>query len=410
MKGFFEVKDKPKTGRRKGIAPGTVLDCDACGLFRTCRSPYMPVTGEGRMGVLIIAEAPGEQEDAQGTQLIGPAGQCLRRSLAKFDVDLDKDCWKINAVNCRPVGNETPSEIHYKSCWRQMVLPAIQELHPRTIILLGGTALNQWLTEFWPEKVSISTIRGYCIPDHALGAWVCPAYHPSYVMRQGQDKYGRAAKENVAQVIWEQDLYRALSLSESLPDALKDEYCHVLDEAQAKIQLSLISGLLSPVEFDYETTGLKPQRRGHRILCCSICYGLSNSICFPVTPVTIPPLKTLLTNPNIGKMAHNIKFEDIWTSVILECEVNNWAWDSMIAAHLSDNRAGTKDLGFQGLVHFGVKDYWSWTEPFIRGKDEKDANSFNRMSEAPLERVMKYCAMDSLIGYNLAMMQMEKVK
>jgi len=409
MKGFFEVRDKPRTGRRKGIAPGTVLDCNACGLYKTCKTPYMPVTGQGGMGVLIIAEAPGELEDARGTQLIGPAGQCLRKSLAKFDVDLDRDCWKINAVNCRPVDNETPDEVQYKSCWRQMVLPVIQELHPRTIILLGGTALNQWLTEFWPEKVSISTIRGYCIPDHDLGAWVCPTYHPSYVMRQGQDKYGRAARENVAQVIWEQDLYRALNnAGETMPDMLIDNDLFVVSEQDAVEEMDVLKAGL--MEFDFETTGLKPQKRGHRILCCSICYKAGDSICFPITPVTVPPLKTLLTNPNIGKMAHNMKFEDIWSSVILECDVNNWAWDSMIAAHLSDNRAGTKGLDFQGLVHFGVKDYSSWTEPFIRGKDEKDANSFNRMAEAPLEKVMKYCAMDSLIGYNLAMMQMERVK
>jgi len=370
----------------------------------------MPVTGEGRMGVLVVAEAPGENEDKQGVQLVGRSGQLLRKALAKLGVDLDRDCWKINAVNCRPVGNETPSEIHYKSCWRQMVLPTIQELHPKTIILLGGTALNQWLTEFWPEKVPISTIRGYCIPDHDLGAWVCPTYHPSYVMRQGQDKYGRAAKDNVAQVIWEQDLYRALSLGDTPPRALLDEDCVIWDDENIARVLGSDLKDLPYVEFDFETTGLKPQRRGHRIICCSICAAKDFSIAFPITSVTIQPLKALLTNPNIGKMAHNIKFEDIWASVILECDVNNWALDSMIAAHLSDNRARTKDLGFQGLVHFGVKDYWSWTLPFIKGKDEKDANSFNRMSEAPLEKVMKYCAMDSLIGYNLAMMQMEKVK
>ena len=69
----------------------------------------MPVTGEGRLKILILAEAPGEQEDAQNTQLIGPAGQVLRKTLAGFGVDLDRDCRKTNAVRCRPPGNRRPT-------------------------------------------------------------------------------------------------------------------------------------------------------------------------------------------------------------------------------------------------------------------------------------------------------------
>ena len=104
-----------------------------------------------------------------------------------------------------------------------------------------------------------------------------------------------------------------------------------------------------------------------------------------------------------------MKFEDIWSNVILETPVNNWAWDTCIAAHILDNRAGTKRLDFQGLVHFGVSDYCSEISPFLKGVDEKDANSFNRINEIPINKLLKYNAMDSLIGYNLALKQMSMI-
>ena len=79
--------------------------CLECGLFKTCKSPKMPVTGEGRKKCLIIAEAPGEEEDFQNTQLVGRAGSLLRGRLEERGLDLDLDFWKTNALACRPPNN-----------------------------------------------------------------------------------------------------------------------------------------------------------------------------------------------------------------------------------------------------------------------------------------------------------------
>ena len=67
--GFFQGS---KFSSRERLS--TIPQCGKCGLSKTCNSPKMPVTGEGLKKVLIVAEAPGRNEDEKGIQLIGIAG------------------------------------------------------------------------------------------------------------------------------------------------------------------------------------------------------------------------------------------------------------------------------------------------------------------------------------------------
>jgi uracil-DNA glycosylase family 4 len=62
----------------------------------------MFATGKGEQGIFILAEAPGRTEDSLNVQLVGKAGKLLRGVLHDFNIDLDQDCRKMNAVNCRP--------------------------------------------------------------------------------------------------------------------------------------------------------------------------------------------------------------------------------------------------------------------------------------------------------------------
>jgi len=52
--------NKPLKSKGKRMA-----GCGRCGLYKQCISPKMKATGGGEKGILIIAEAPGRQEDEQ---------------------------------------------------------------------------------------------------------------------------------------------------------------------------------------------------------------------------------------------------------------------------------------------------------------------------------------------------------
>ena len=64
MQGFFvkkeEIKHKTARAASRGKSKTAVYSCATCGLDQTCTTPRMPVHGEGKKRILVIAEAPGE--------------------------------------------------------------------------------------------------------------------------------------------------------------------------------------------------------------------------------------------------------------------------------------------------------------------------------------------------------------
>ena len=125
------------------------------------------------------------------------------------------------------------------------------------------------------------------------------------------------------------------------------------------------------------------------------------------------PFINWLANPLAYKIAHNLKFENLWSSIKLKQPVNGWIWDSMLFAHIEDNRQGITGLKFQVYVNFGIIDYDSEIAPYLDSKS-KDGNAFNRIKELiktreGKEKLLTYCGLDALYGHKLAMRQMAKL-
>src|SRR5690606_23623431 len=137
MAGFFPASQLQVAKAPPSLAP----QCGACGLFKTCKSPKMPVSGKGRREILVVAEAPGKDEDDRGIQLVGESGQLLERAMRKAGVDMRKDCWLTNSLICRPPNNRMPTKQEIDYC-RPNLLKTIKELDPKVIILLGGSAVR----------------------------------------------------------------------------------------------------------------------------------------------------------------------------------------------------------------------------------------------------------------------------
>jgi len=380
----------------------------------------MEATGQGRLGVLVVAEAPGAEEDRQGVQLVGRAGKVLRLALRSLGVDLDRDCVKINAVNCRPMDsqgrNRTPTDTEIQYC-RPRVWNVIRRMKPRVILLLGEPAVKSFLAHRWVRVgetlEGISRWRGWCIPDQEVGAWVCPTYHPSYVMRN--------EKEPVVGVIWRQDLERALSLIHTEVPRHEPQVELLWEQHQVVSVLKEVYGVCRSegqlLAFDYETTGLKPYRPGHRVLCVGLCVDGKVGYCFPWQPEWTEAQKwwkRILLSPSIPKTAHNMKFENLWSRVALGTEVVGWHWCSLQAAHIQDNRPYVSGLKFQVYVNFGILGYdaevASYLDADLGEKIKYGANAFNRASQCPLDKLMYYCAQDALYQYWLAMEQIQSIE
>jgi DNA polymerase len=362
----------------------------------------MEATGEGKKKILIIAEAPGAEEDKRGIQLVGDAGTLFRRYLRSLGVDLDRDCWKTNAINCRPPGNRKPTIKEIEAC-RPRVWDVIENEKPRLIILCGEVAVESFLGHRWPKDLgTIGKWRGWYIPDRRTGAWVAPTYHPSYIMR--------SEKEPAKGVIFKGDLQGALNHLD-IPHPPADDNIYIIREEQETIDYLkkvYMRGVKSPelISFDYETTGLKPHAPGHRIVCCAIGEA-GGTTAFMITDKVKPRLKRVLREPDIPKTAHNMKFEESWSRVILNTPVAGWRWDSMLGAHVQNNRPYITGLKFQAYVNFGIEDYSSHLEPLLESK-KNNANSFNKIDEIDPQELLLYCGRDALIQRRLALKQMEE--
>jgi len=389
--------------------PGSrTLTCPSCGLYRYVKTPRMQPFGRFKKRILNVGEAPGETEDRRGKQWQGKTGRLLQRMYRKLGIDLFEDCLNINAVNCRPLtkrgSNRSPTS-HEIACCRKRVLDLIKEYKPHLIVCLGNPAIESLIGHRWKKDLGgITKWRGWTIPDRDFKAWLCPTFHPSYVNRMDRQE---------VDTIWEQDLKRAFSLLDMpFPD--------FPDETE-QIQIIDNPDLLEPfpelVAFDYETTGLKPHARGHRIVCTSVAYNENYAVAFmmPSNPRDRTRFVTMLRDKSIAKMAHNMKFEEAWSRVRLRQPVQNWHWDSMLAAHVLDNRPKITGLKFQVYVHFGVVDYDSEISFYLKAKDNKNANAYNRVMDllkkpAGKKKLLTYCALDSLFEYKLAMKQMRQMR
>jgi uracil-DNA glycosylase family 4 len=369
----------------------------------------MDVTGKGERGFMFVAEAPGQQEDEDNTQLVGPAGQELREELAGHMIDLDEDAWKINAINCRPTDssgrNRPPTGNEIVWC-RPMVLNAIRKHHPRVIIPLGTSAVQSVLGHTYaPAPGGIGLWRGWRVPDQTLRAWICPTYHPSFILRQEDN--------DVSRVIWRRDLHEAITLARNQVDVPRwEDECDCIVLRNTEEVCTFVKSLLAmrrTIAFDYETTGLKHQAPGHEIVAVGVSLTPLRGVGFRLSEEVMPLWKRVLADPAIRKIAHNLQIEDSWGHWSgLNAMTRGWVWDTMLGSKVIDNRRGAHGLKFQTYVRLGIRPYDEATKPFLTGQRDPEkpswfrdtklsANAYNQVLRTHPHDLLHYVAMDAAV-------------
>ena len=392
--GFFSQSEIDRLAETSG-GPR----CSSCGLSRGIQSPRMAVTGQGRKRILVVAEAPGSEEDVQGTQLVGPTGRLLRKELRRLDVDLDRDCFRTNAVICYPNGKQLTAK-HVKDC-RYHLLRTIRELKPEVILLLGGKAVASLIGWLWGEAPGkMERWAGWKIPSQRLNAWICPTWHPAYLLRE---------RDAVLDLWFRRHLKAAVALSgrpwHDGPPDYPSQVERLYDPVRASERVLGMVGGEGPIAFDFETDRLKPDHPDASIISCSVSDG-KTTIAFPWVGEAIPSMGKLLRSDR-PKIAANMKFEERWTRRVFGHGVRNWAWDTMQAAHILDNRRGVSGLKFQAFVYFGVGEYDNEVKNYIEGEG---GNGPNRMREVKMADLLLYNGLDSLLEWKLAKVQRKELQ
>lgn len=395
MRGALFAIDKYKDN-----TVGKQVSCVTCGLYKNCNSPKMKPKGGFAKKILVVGEFPYKSDDDSGEYFTG-RGRILKRTLAKYGIDLDNDCLLMNALSCYP-GKHLDKKKQQRAviACRRFVFNAIKTHQPKVVILAGDIALKSVIGNQWKKDLdTIHKWRGFRIPDQELKTWICPILSPSFVYSADPE----------VEVVFNKDI-------QGIAEVVNEDFFPLFKKPEIEVieDLKVLRSLTGFCAFDYETTGLKPYNKGHKIWCVSIADTPYHVYVFkmPKDKKQRAHFKFFLKNNAVCKVAQNMKFEDTWSEVILKTQVQNWKWDTQIAAHQLDNRPGITGLKFQSYVNFGIADYDSEVSPYLKAEDASAKNKLLDFVKHPenAEKMLTYCAWDSILEYRLYLEQTKKME
>ena len=151
------------------------LQCQRCDLAQE-RKTVVVSRGNPSARLMVIGEAPGADEDAQGRPFVGRSGRLLDACLAEVGLDQADDAYICNLIKCRPPGNRRPTPAELMAC-RPWLDRQILEVDPEILFILGATATASLLQ----CRTPISRLRGQWTEWE--GRSVMTSFHPSYLLR-----------------------------------------------------------------------------------------------------------------------------------------------------------------------------------------------------------------------------------
>jgi len=179
------VARRDLTGLSMDELASEIKQCQLCGL---CSARSHAVAGQGVSSpeIMVIGEAPGEQEDLEGLPFVGRSGQLLDNMLRAIGHDRTRTVFITNVVKCRPPANRNPKDEEISAC-QPYLQRQIELLKPKLILAMGRFAAHTLLDtdaalqNLRQQNLSI-TAQDRTIP-------VVVTYHPSYLLRRPVDKH-----------------------------------------------------------------------------------------------------------------------------------------------------------------------------------------------------------------------------
>lgn len=146
--------------------------------------------GNPNADLMIIGEAPGEQEDRQGEPFVGAAGQLLNKILAAIQFERN-EVYIANILKHRPPGNRNPNpDERLRSL--PYLLKQVDLIQPKLILCLGRISATTLLN----KDDSLRNLRGQFYPYR--NCLLTVTYHPAALLRNPQWK--RPTWEDVQKV------------------------------------------------------------------------------------------------------------------------------------------------------------------------------------------------------------------
>lgn len=162
-----------------------IISCTHCPLSQTRRQPVMG-RGNYHADIMLIAEAPGGQEDQEGMPFVGRSGEILDDLLRDSGLTRE-EIYITNILKCHPPGNRDPKEEEKEACFPYLKYETFL-LKPRMIVCLGRVAAQRIIS----PDFKITRQHGFWI--YRKNCALTATYHPSAILRD-PSKYEDARQD-----------------------------------------------------------------------------------------------------------------------------------------------------------------------------------------------------------------------
>ena len=174
-----DLEPTSKSPRNLESLVNEALSCKKCGLHAT-RKKVVFGSGNPEAQLMLVGEAPGEEEDKLGAPFVGPAGGLLTKILEAINFKRD-EVYITNILKCRPPQNRNPEPTEIQACTAYL-FEQIGIIKPRIILALGLFAGQTLLDTTLP----LAKLRGKFHEKNGIPILV--TYHPAALLRNSEWK------------------------------------------------------------------------------------------------------------------------------------------------------------------------------------------------------------------------------
>lgn len=303
--------------------------------------------------IMIVAEAPGAEEERAGKPFVGASGQELTRMLHEAGI-IRSECFITNVCRFRPPNNEIEHFIPVKKSditadciylhdryvkpiifeGYQDLLREIAACKPHIIVACGNVSMwaltGKWGITSWRG----SLLEGFAVPGLDYRPKVIPTYHPAAILRQWDWR-----------VVGVQDLRRAKKESES-KELVKPAYKFWVRPTYREV-MERLDGLYEECERGPVDLAVDLETRRKHIACIGLGWSQEEAMCIPLMDTKkrdgywleeeeaeiVYTLSRLLTHANCRVIGQNFLYDAqyIWKHWKF---IPNVTWDTMMAHHL----------------------------------------------------------------------------
>ena len=156
---------------------------DECELSHTARSTVF-CDGNVDAEVMLIGEAPGNQEAIEGKPFVGKSGQLLDKILETININRT-NCYISNIIPWRPPGNRNPTAEEISMCL-PFIKKHIELVNPKILLLVGSISSKSILN----KNLGITKLRGewHIYKEGNIEVPALPIFHPAYLLRRPNNK------------------------------------------------------------------------------------------------------------------------------------------------------------------------------------------------------------------------------